>query len=538
MNPKTVGKQNKNTVGKQTKQTSNMSKPLMIAPKVKIYFGETKTVTAGEYITAKAAESKLDEGIIRKALAAAYHGEEYEGPEDADKKTLKKLAEVNTALALVIKKHKKFKKAADEAAEKAKEEAKAEREREKKRKDDSIKDYTSKLGLALADKSVVKTASDIQSKMDATLTSFLPKAFKVDGNEIILEGKATKEDFAKAFAGFIKWADTTKAVGDSAAKREAQLGLLARKQFGEEWVNFFKSDRASDLSRIQKYMNSFDEAELMDKQATKKVKACAKELIMTMPLGTFRKLQENKFVTKEDGGEDWKEKNAAIKLELANIVKSHLEKSPDGLTQMQVANIVKDFKEARGIKAKQHHRYLYVLLDEDGNQSFFGSDEYDTNLLKACACVVDRNLNVFLDAGDEGVTKIEPSTMSDEQREVVNSILGIEDEDEEEEEKPAKKKKGKDKEEKPAKKKKVVEDDEDEEDDDDDEEEEVKPSEKKVAKKSSKKEEEEEEDDDDDEDSDDEDEDDEDDSDEDEDEDDSDDEDEDEDDDEDEDEDE
>lgn len=398
-----------------------------IAPKVKIYLAEDKFVTAEEFVSAKASKSKLEEKLVRKILAAAYSGEEFEMPEDSDKRTKQKIDELSKEFVPIIKRHKKFKAAADEAREKAKEEAKEAREREKAEAEKKVKEYTGSLGVAMANRDLIKQTLSIQQKMDETLTAFLPKSFKVDGNEIAIVGNANREDFAKAFAGFIRWAETANAVGDSAAKREAQLGLLAREKFGDEWVNFFKSDRQKDFARIKKYMSAFDEADLMDSQSDKKVKPCGRDLIMSMPLGNFRKIVENKFSSKEEDGEKWKEKGARVKLELANVVKSALEKAPDNnLTQMQVSKIVADFKEARGIKGKEHFRFLYILTDEDGNTSFFGSDTYEEQLLKTCIACIDRNLNVFMDDGDQGIRQIVPSKMSDEQKEAIQRMLGVE----------------------------------------------------------------------------------------------------------------
>lgn len=307
--------------------------------------GPNDVVILVAYLSSLAAKFKVSDELVKATLNSVRSGEGAVVGEDKKQNVV--LKELFTQMKKDWKAHEANKEIYKAEQEKGKEEAKAKREADKKAADENKKSFSLALTSSLGSEKLSTVAKSTQAKMDEALKSTLGDKFtiKKDGSLVIAKGaKPTKDDYGQAFAGFGVIAEAGEAFSDSAAKREAQLAMLARKEFGDEWINFF-SERKQDVARISKYMKAFDTAERLG----------VTDMLNKMPIGNFRAVSENKFAVGD------KDKDDEGKKDLFAHVREKVGDNLETTTQTEIRKIVAEYKEQLGLKADVKYRYIVIF---------------------------------------------------------------------------------------------------------------------------------------------------------------------------------
>lgn len=400
---------------------------VLLPPKMRLFIDPKAPIRLDEYIAKLVGKTKLNEKAIKTALAAVKNQTDMPDIEGMDGKAKKVLANTFLEIKADWKAHNKGKVIFEKAVEDEKEAKKKEREEAKEKAEAVKKEYSEAFEEANQDKTLTVATGKIQETVDETLQNFLgPKLIVKDNKIVVKAGKTiTKEDLANAFAGFSRWNEVNGAIVDSAAKREAQLAFIAKENFGDDWKNFFQS-HPKDIARIQKYMRVFELAGKID----------GEDLLMAIPLSTFRVIAENKFVK---GDED---KNNKHKKTVVGLVESNIETNKGVVpSQTEVRNIVAGYKKKIGIESKVQMRFAYLFIDNDSNIFAVGSEEMDDAMCQAAVLTFDRSFNVISVDADGTVVKGEAiEEPTDDQQEIIDALIKENEPDEpEEKEKSVKK---------------------------------------------------------------------------------------------------
>ena len=338
--------------------------------------GPNDVVELSAYIPAICSKFKISDEAAKKTLTSIRGGEGALETEEAgeNKKLKAAFSQMKTDWAAHVKNKAIF----EAGVEKEKAAAKAKRESDKAESVEKKASYALALTSSLEDETLVSIARDTQAKMDEALSVTLGEKFKIKNNKVIIAkgAKPTIEDYGHAFAAFINVVEAGEAFSDSAAKREAQLGMLAEAQFGEDWVNMF-GDRSKDIARISKYMKAYAMAAELE----------VEDVLTAMPLGNFRAISEVLLVAGD------KEANIEAKKKLF----AHMsEKFGDDLpitTQSLIRKEVNEYKTSLGLKAELKHNFICVFRLGD-KVSIRQAMEVDEAILREALFVFNRKLEL------------------------------------------------------------------------------------------------------------------------------------------------
>lgn len=413
--------------------------------------GPNDVVELSAYIPAICSKFKISDEAAKKTLTSIRGGEGALETEDAgeNKKLKAAFSQMKTDWAAHVKNKAIF----EAGVEKEKAAAKAKREADKAESAEKKASYALALTSGLEDENLVSIARDTQAKMDEALSVTLGDKFKIKNNKVIIAkgAKPTIEDYGHAFAAFINVVEAGEAFSDSAAKREAQLGMLAEAQFGEDWVNMF-GDRSKDIARISKYMKAYAMAAELE----------VEDILTAMPLGNFRAISEVLLVAGD------KEANIEAKKKLF----AHMsEKFGDDLpitTQSLIRKEVNEYKTSLGLKAELKHNFICVFRLGD-KVSIRQAMEVDEAILREALFVFNRKLELvswndetnkpvlvtckvltskdkaafcasFLEEKKEQAAQAETSSKSKKEKPFVTKKPGSDDDEDEAPAKPAPKK--------------------------------------------------------------------------------------------------
>ena len=364
-----------------------------VTPATRLFVnGIENPITAGVYVTEKAKQHKLAEGIVKGILMHCKSGVDYDAPEEADKAAKKAIKAFVTECKADMVAHVKNKALADKAEEEAVAARKQEREAAAAAKDEDIKQSTELMSANLNDKKLVTVQTQLTESADKGISAVLGKKFALGEDGIVTPAEGvTKEDFAKAFSGLVGMQQTSGIISDRSAKTEAQIACAAKSTLGEDWVNLF-SALPGDLSRIKKGITTFE--------ICSKSKAGLR-CFTTLPLSTTRALTEMKVTTTElEGGnkEAALEKNTNAKLEVLKLASAKIKELNavgSNLTQTDAKNLVAEYKKSLNIETKERFKFFHISVADDGLLSVFGAVKLDPDLASLCAITVDYNGNLI-----------------------------------------------------------------------------------------------------------------------------------------------
>lgn len=312
--------------------------------------GPEDVIELGHYVAAMAGKFKISDEAAKKTLTNVRAGEG--AIQTEDKAENKRLAEAHKQIKSDWASHVSNKKEHDESVESEKAAAKEKREKDKAEKTEKKASFALALKESVEDEELSTIIRTTQDKMDEALESTLGECFTIKDNQVIVKKgkKPTKEDFGHAFAAFINVVEAGEAFSDSAAKREAQLAIIARDAYGDEWISFF-SDRKKDGARINKYMKAFDVAGELE----------VTDVLTSMPLNNFRVISENLLVPGD------KDKNIAAKKKLFAHMQKKFGSSLPVTTQTELKNEVQKYKTSIGLEQEVKYSYIGLFRHEDKN---------------------------------------------------------------------------------------------------------------------------------------------------------------------------
>ena len=314
-----------------------------------------------------AAKTKLDEELVQKALRVAQVGGD--PPEGLEKPVAKAFASV------VAQAKKDFAEAAEikEKIQQERAEAEAALAQDREKMQEARKE---------AEGSSEQVAFPLSNLVESSIKTALGDNFVInkDGSFALAKDADKHEAFASAFTGLQRLVNTSDDIKEGFAKAEARLAILAEKEFGNEWPNFFPSSDEKDVARIKKNMKAIKEFT--------RLKGDPGEI----PIGTIRKLTEVRY-DKDDS-----EKNDEIKKDVINEFLKQSKKKGKPLNQIEAQQIVSQATPEKQANAVQKWNYLYVLSDSG---SVVGSMDWQPDVAKISTAVIDAKQRLVV-TDDEG----------------------------------------------------------------------------------------------------------------------------------------